>query len=1259
MKTNLDDFQFDMQLCAAKAAELKNARIAKKLLENRINKSNFFIPEYIINNVPELDNKAMFLTGSLLSKGYSEAIRFFYAKNHDNAFYLEGNNISFYAKDTGQKLITDTIVSICLNNLPMKQASHLMEIAATSGFDLQQRQDGSCLLFFEDGLTATIIGTRVKSFRVLNLMPNSDGSDNPDIATYASFRGYKYAVMSRYYGAWSGPGQQKNRKFYAFKLDASETAWNFNNAAEAEAASKAGKERVLRDLDTISRGVISTIRAKLEQSGQKGISYAKIFKMTGRISLMLTPTTKIFTGHTFAYLVGEFGINVAQKHSTDNLEPHPASDGQLLVSAKTLSAALSTNNITFSEEDILGVLPQVRIVGGLIGKGMAIPFPEKQLNDSLYLADNANAPIRVSHEEFYTLEVTDQLKPGRVYISGDGQPDIFLDTNTLKVITKLSNDAGFDFMVATEPNGGQATLNKQDVLHMLHLKDAKEYVLEVGMRHVDHKIQDALIPHSGLVEPSSYISEMVRNIVPDYAANNRLYTELHLKTLAKDIIRDISRLNFEVDGRYARIIQDPVHMLTGAKLLNDHEIFDPENKIDHHEAEITRNPRTYSKEHYSCKTVTLQDVEARLLNMANEHKITSDMAQSFLALFSRISNGILVTPADETFANVTGGSDFDGDGVFVHYEQKYVKILQQEPQCISIIPKYKGDNSHIIHADDFSPEKFMLLSVDGTFGQKDIYGHRTFPENVGILDNKKTIITGLWFEDDNVLQDVIKRFCIPMAKTLGYFNYKGSQYDTKYYYKTMTQIGNDDIEKCTIDFYKSDMSIVSLRNYMLDCIAAFPSVIGRAIDVNKTAETVFSGLLGCIFGTNIKGQPVYGAVSGKVYSLDNIPLYAIIERKNVPYVVQAKLNYKKQGSNFLINGVTTNIRKEILAYAIQKINVLFEKAAELPWYSSCEEDLMANNTGIFSPSNTEGAFEEDLQFLKKAFYIITKSNSSHNEEFLSALANSVRCMFLNTKTGTFADEPMGRYIACLKTSLHDNEADETKPGYFRHVLLEEHIHSLINMETTAGHTVNKVFGYEAITNASCNSIVGRQFIDFLNGYGVSDNGYIIVTNQKVNGRWFVGEFNGKLTVGRTISQVLPIPKEPGKEFILLHYRSGKGGGSNLRFHARKFASKPCQLIVYKFQDKLQGMLVSDSGNGEKVRILLPGIYKYNELTDRKEKYNKPITESRYTYIASKRYLLHVNCTYTNDFWGDSITVNKQGKDMKDSRTSTIIFATFK
>lgn len=59
---------------------------------------------------------------------------------------------------------------------------------------------------------------------------------------------------------------------------------------------------------------------------------------------------------------------------------------------------------------------------------------------------------------------------------------------------------------------------------------------------------------------------------------------------------------------------------------------------------------------------------------------------------------------------------------------------------------------------------------------------------------------------------------------------------------TMDQVMNDKIKKMTLAFVGSDRSKESIKNYLSDCLAVAPAVIGMIIDSAKTGLTVFDPL---------------------------------------------------------------------------------------------------------------------------------------------------------------------------------------------------------------------------------------------------------------------------------------------------------------------------------------------------------------------------------------------------------------------------------
>ncbi len=1145
--------KFDLQLFAAKPAATsekaalqeakQKATAAAKALKNCISTKQFFIPELKISQVraKELAKGSKFvLSGSLLAQGDSEAMRHFMSKAPFAITYLDGEVAKAVSNGGSENIYTDAVISIDISDLGVQKAERLMEIASRRGFDMQVTKENKVNLYFEDeeGLTAEVISVNEKFSKQFSFIGEEGLNAYKEyLDRYINRKG---ARLTHFYGCWAGPSQQRNKKFYAFRCEDNENPWSFSDAKEKAAAEARGRNRVARDINTFTRGALTAIKEQLAAS--KEMDYSKIFKMAGRASLMLTPATRVISGTTFAYYVGEFG---------ENGEGDMVADGQGFVSAKALAEALTAlTGIEFSEHDVLSCNTQFRGVGGMISKGMLIPLTLVLMLERVGSLDGKHAPIRVSHEEFYALSRDGKLEKGRVYISGNGDPVVFLDKNAMKVVTPFKNDEEFDIMVAMVPEGSQAKLNKQDVLHGLHLKGFKEYIEKVGKRHVDDVISRALEMHSGVVDPNGFGADIIRNIVPEYADGNRFYRESALKNAAKGIIKDISKLNFKVDGSYKRMIQDPIHALYGVKLLNNGEIFDPE-KGYRADAEITRNPRTFSKEHYSCRTVGIHEILIRLSRLAQDGKISVAGLEWAKLWFSVMGTGIVVVPADKKLNNQTGGSDFDGDGVVIHYDPEYVAMLRSDVKGISEIPAYKG-NGRKLRAGEFTPERFMLFSVDGIFGQKDEYGKRSFPDGVGVLDNHKTVITDLWFESDEVLEDIIEFFVKPMAKHLGYKAGKGGRYEVTYYNQYETSIGNAEVKEAAERFYQSDLSVESLRGYILDCMASCPSVIGRGIDVNKTAEVVFSGLLGCIFGNDVEGHRVSAKEFTscrqyrRVVSLDNRTFEVEVKREDekagerVPYRVEVSLFEGGKDSDYIIEGVTTTIRRELVDYAITRLNAEFDFAAQLPWCSEQESRLMSSGFGLAGEGAPNGAVEADLRFMKGAYGTASWMENADKKALEPYFANTVRMLFRQRdKKGGEMATPAEMYIACLRASMQITKAGYEAPSRFRGVLKEEQIQSLYDIETKCGHKVNGLLGYKATVSDEHLGAVAAAWtenVEFSAGIGITESGVVVVTNKKVNGKWAVcHDEDHNIVVARTVEQAFPIPAIDGKFIVYRSY----------------------------------------------------------------------------------------------------------------------------
>ena len=142
-------------------------------------------------------------------------------------------------------------------------------------------------------------------------------------------------------------------------------------------------------------------------------------------------------------------------------------------------------------------------------------------------------------------------------------------------------------------------------------------------------------------------------------------------------MKAMNSFRFDIEGGYAKGIPD-LGCFFGFNLLNEGEIFIDD--MPSHRGEdsiVVRYPHTSTREFFSAKIVTKQDLYSRVYKGMADNILTKRVGGILLNVVDSIQKGLVMLPSwDETVVAKLGCADFDGDGFFVITDKNLVAIYK-------------------------------------------------------------------------------------------------------------------------------------------------------------------------------------------------------------------------------------------------------------------------------------------------------------------------------------------------------------------------------------------------------------------------------------------------------------------------------------------------------------------------------------------------------------------------------------------------------
>ena len=318
---------------------------------------------------------------------------------------------------------------------------------------------------------------------------------------------------------------------------------------------------------------------------------------------------------------------------------------------------------------------------------------------------------------------------------------------------------------------------------------------------------------------------------PRLAMNDYIFSHKG-KDIAKNITKKLKDLKAKGDknSQYLRALGDPGKMF-GIKLLRDDEIFTMNKKTLRYKiAILMRFPCSSNGENLRAKVINFNTIKKRIEIYVKLKKLKEFQDKMLLDIFMNAPKSIFIYSGSTKVKGLLGGMDNDTDGCMVMIGED-LKIFEGRISRSVDIPDELGKNISITFADisELMTGVYLASLATGNtvVGVFCVYNScaSTVLQNL----NSKKVIKKL---QNNIAEEY--------GKEHGNAPYVRRFDDNSDL--TMDKVMNDRIKEMTLDFVGSDRSKESIKNYLLDCLAVAPAVIGMIIDSAKTGLTVFDPL---------------------------------------------------------------------------------------------------------------------------------------------------------------------------------------------------------------------------------------------------------------------------------------------------------------------------------------------------------------------------------------------------------------------------------
>lgn len=318
---------------------------------------------------------------------------------------------------------------------------------------------------------------------------------------------------------------------------------------------------------------------------------------------------------------------------------------------------------------------------------------------------------------------------------------------------------------------------------------------------------------------------------PRLAVDNYIYSHKG-KEIAKNITKKLKNLKAKGDknSQYLRALGDPGKMF-GIKLLRDDEIFTMNKKTLRYKiAILMRFPCSSNGENLRARVINFNTIKKRIEIYVKLKKLKEFQAKMLLDIFMNAPKSIFIYSGSTKVKGLLGGMDNDTDGCMIMVGED-LKIFEGRISRSVDIPDELGKNISITFADisELMTGVYLASLATGNTAVGVFCVYNSCASTVLQNLNSKKVIKKL---QNNIAEEYEKEH-----GNAPYVRRFDDSSDL-----TMDKVMNDRIKEMTLDFVGSDRSKESIKNYLLDCLAVAPAVIGMIIDSAKTGLTVFDPL---------------------------------------------------------------------------------------------------------------------------------------------------------------------------------------------------------------------------------------------------------------------------------------------------------------------------------------------------------------------------------------------------------------------------------
>ena len=749
-------------------------------------------------------------------------------------------------------------------------------------------------------------------------------------------------------------------------------------------------------------------------------------------------------------------------------------DGSSLVSsayaADIYGKALGQN---LSEKSAMGLWPQHRMIG--TGKAFGAVIPEHAIEQ--VIARMQKNGVSVVRFVKVTQEINESIGrgdyAGQLIIIGEGTPSVVLDRNNLKTYVDFTREARMKVLDIAKTT--QARTNIQTVQCLSTISGFKEVLVAKGKATVDRYLNGITEQTMRPIEIDSAKNCFLPNVLPvvanDYARREKAIWKAVVTNTVKGIERAVSRVNFDVDGVFARGTGD-FGCFFGLRVLGNNQVFirgiEPGATV-----QITRTPKAAITEQMMAEVIGMKEVRT----IVGSSDLTREERSAIIAFYAAVPNGVLVVPGTNEFKNKTGGSDLDFDAFNVVADKEWVGLANQvEDGAVDIkFTKVHG----MPKENSFSLKTMRKGWIESVSSDN---------EDIGVICNRNSLVLALITSDQNVSIRVCKDAFEPTAKNSYARHFAG--------YTSIGQEENDFLTSVSKTLNVEDDT--SRTNFLLDANAAFCSDEGRSIDSSKTGEIIPPLLpeLDKIATAEILKGIKFNIKNGKV-----VVGYPVAEEGKT-----------------LVACASSKARAIVAEYASEKLSAIIEPLAfeeehkaqleqgsmvkSLPALT-CIKGMYTDVVGIYNTNADEDSDEGQI-------------TSAQYKNALGYLANMARIM---TKEETVTD----RWLAAKFCSMRNKSGLREDGGNGFYTILKEE--TVLSVSSLFG--VNNTVGAEIKLTRKVEEGAELVFQD-----GQADSAIAVSAN--LNGKYTISKVGNKHFATASLDSVVSVPEIDGRFAVALH-----------------------------------------------------------------------------------------------------------------------------